>query len=94
MADIPKLTDTQAALMRFFTALHSELGAPDIETGRAALAAYDAEQRRQIRIEAMRECASKAQDLKRTSIGAASYGLLIAIDGIRELIDAEEASNG
>lgn len=57
-------------------------------------AAYDAEQRRQIRLEAMRECASKAQDLRLTSMGAATIGLLIAIDGIRELIDAEEASNG
>lgn len=79
MTDIPNLTDSQAALLRFaYYASGSIYDIADADPdnpepvlfawkdyggrveatplGRAALAAYDAEQRRAIRVEAMREC--------------------------------------
>lgn len=70
MAEPPKLTASQAALLRLRggrndlrdTVELARLGHLDgmgvriTGQGRAALAAYDAEQRRAIRVEAMREC--------------------------------------
>lgn len=95
MADTPKLTASQAALLRLRggrndlrdTVELARLGHLDgmgvriTGQGRAALAAYDAEQLRTARVEAMRECAK------------AVYYNVDAHNAIFELI-AKEESNG
>ena len=70
MADTPKLTDSQAAILRCVTA----------DLGRAALAAYDAEQRRRISVEAMQACAKAVYPFDRD-----------AFDAVCDLIAKEEA---
>ena len=120
MAEPPKLTASQAALLRLRggrndlrdTVELARLGHLDgmgvriTGQGRAALAAYDAEQRRAIRVEAMHECILAA-----TAVQAAAeadgdedddvfdlaqeraYGAKLVLRAIADLI-AKEESNG
>lgn len=73
-----------------------ESGSPraDItDLGRAALAAYDAEQRRVIRVEAMRECEILVEKKTQYSWRGGGHALRSAAAAIRLLI-AKEESNG
>lgn len=106
MADVPELTDSQAAILRCLTAglvdlvtltkdgMLDDSGSDITPKGREALAAYDAKQRRGIRVEAMWECLGALIRLANRSDATIGLGVRAACDAVGEVLDAEEASNG
>lgn len=119
---IPKLTDDEATVLRRRLMGHARTGLASAglrchgirqgpsysDLGRAALAAYDAEQRRAIRVEAMRECRLAAMSVRIEAeedaehedddrlmvlYGERAYGARKVVIEIEALI-AKEESNG
>ncbi len=102
MAESPKLTDAEATMMRtldlgderrmlLVQSLYMRGLRPTTPIGRAALAAYDAEQRHKVRVEAMRECLAVCLEAQRSGILRAAK---VSPSAAIEALIAKEESDG